>query len=359
MVIEIPTDLASFDRTHDGWDYEVADWSKLPAAPLVSVFMITYQHAPYIREALDSVLMQQVEFPYEICLGEDGSADGTREICLDYARRYPELIRLFLRDRANPPRSKYTAPFMHNGVETLRSCRGKYVAFLEGDDYWTDPLKLQKQVACLKQNQDSSVCFHPVKIWREGQLVDDYITKPPESSVSSILDLTQRNYMHTTSVMIRNWVDQSDLELLRLTPLGDWPLWLRVARHGRIRMLPECMAVYRVHAKGVWSVHDSESVSQAVEECLRAMIGRFSEPVDAALRAHYTGLAWRLFDSAWKKGHDHVARRHLHHLSILAPSSVGERYWQSCCTLRATTNSRTYRLSRMASRIFRVVIPTH
>src|SRR5262245_58120103 len=135
-----------------GEDFEHSDFSRLAGDPLVSVDMITYQHAPFIKEALDSVLMQKVNFPYEICLGEDGSADGTREICLDYARRHPDKIRLFLRNRTNPARNRFKAPYMHNAAATFDACRGKYIALLEGDDYWIHPHKLQMQVDQLESD---------------------------------------------------------------------------------------------------------------------------------------------------------------------------------------------------------------
>src|SRR2546425_11408599 len=93
-------------------DVEYGGLSRVPEEPTVSVLMVTYQHARFIREALDSVLIQKVRFPFEICLGEDGSTDGTREICIEYAQRYPDKIRLFLRDRANPSRKLFSAPFM-------------------------------------------------------------------------------------------------------------------------------------------------------------------------------------------------------------------------------------------------------
>ncbi|MGI9517093.1 MAG: glycosyltransferase family 2 protein, partial [Pirellulaceae bacterium] len=110
--------------------------------PLVSVCMITYNHAPYIARALDSVICQETSFPFEICLGEDESSDGTREICEEYARRYPDLIRMFCRSRNDVIYVDGHATGRFNLLETLKSCRGKYIALLEGDDYWCHPQKL-------------------------------------------------------------------------------------------------------------------------------------------------------------------------------------------------------------------------
>jgi len=101
------------------------------SSPLVSVFVITYNHAPFIAEALDGILMQRVSFPIEICIGEDESTDGTRQMCQDYAEHHSE-IRLFLRSQSDSRRKDYTAPAMFNQVETLKACRGKYIAICEG-----------------------------------------------------------------------------------------------------------------------------------------------------------------------------------------------------------------------------------
>jgi glycosyltransferase involved in cell wall biosynthesis len=97
----------------------------------VSVCLLTYNHAPYIRQALDSVLMQQADFAFEVCLGEDESSDGTREICIEYAERYPDLIRLFLRNRQDVVYIDGKPTGRFNFVQTLKACSGKYVALID------------------------------------------------------------------------------------------------------------------------------------------------------------------------------------------------------------------------------------
>jgi len=123
--------------------------------PFVSVHVITYQHAKYIAKCLDGILMQKTDFPFEIVIGEDESTDGTREICINYAKKYRDKIRLFLRDRKQSVITSSTGNKIYlNGILTLRSCNGKYIALCEGDDYWTDPLKLQKQMDFLNINSN-------------------------------------------------------------------------------------------------------------------------------------------------------------------------------------------------------------
>jgi len=128
--------------------------------PLVSVCVITFQHKNYIKECLDGILMQKTNFPFEILLGEDASTDGTREICMEYAKKYSDKIRLFLHKREN--NIKYYGNFSgkFNILYNYLISKSKYIAICEGDDYWTDPYKLQKQVDLLESNNDFAMCTH-------------------------------------------------------------------------------------------------------------------------------------------------------------------------------------------------------
>lgn len=105
------------------------------ASPKVSVVIITYNHADFIADAIEGALMQETDFPYEIIIGEDESEDGTREICIDYAERYPERIRLFLRSREDVIYINGRPTGRFNSVESLKAARGEYIAACEGDDY--------------------------------------------------------------------------------------------------------------------------------------------------------------------------------------------------------------------------------
>jgi cellulose synthase/poly-beta-1,6-N-acetylglucosamine synthase-like glycosyltransferase len=118
--------------------------SQTPETPLVSVCVMTYNQADYIEDCLEGILMQKTDFPVEILLGEDGSSDGTRKICIDYANKYPDKIRLFLHHRENNIKinGKQTGRF--NFLYNFYAAKGKYIALCDGDDYWTDHLKLQK-----------------------------------------------------------------------------------------------------------------------------------------------------------------------------------------------------------------------
>ena len=126
--------------------------------PLVSICCITYNHVDFIKDAIEGFLSQKTTFTYEICIGEDESNDGTREIIKEYAAKYPNKIRLFLRKRKDVIYFNGKATGRFNFMETLKKARGKYIATCEGDDYWLDPLKLQKQVDFMEKNNQHSFC---------------------------------------------------------------------------------------------------------------------------------------------------------------------------------------------------------
>jgi len=117
--------------------------------------MITYNHERYISEAIDGILMQECDFEYELVIGEDYSTDNTRKICEQYAAKYPNKIKLL--------QSVNNWGMNSNFIRTVKECNSKYIALCEGDDYWTDPLKLQKQVDFLEKNKEYSLCFHRAK----------------------------------------------------------------------------------------------------------------------------------------------------------------------------------------------------
>ena len=119
--------------------------------PLASVCMITYNHKPYIRQAIEGVLRQETDFPYELLIGEDCSTDGTREIVFDYQRQYPQIIRVITSDKNVGARK--------NSLRTRRACTGKYIAYCEGDDYWQRTDKLQHQIEYLETHPDCGLVY--------------------------------------------------------------------------------------------------------------------------------------------------------------------------------------------------------
>ena len=216
----------------------------------VSVCVQTYNHSNYIKECLDSILAQKVDFDLEVLLGEDDSTDDTRAICKEYALKYPNIIKLFLHDRKNVIYINNRATGRYNFMYNLKYANGKYLAFCEGDDYWTDPYKLQKQVDFLEAEASFSLCFHPVKIQTEPEkkIVEDQITRQVAQE-NTVKELSYGNFIHTPSVMIRN-----NFELptwFEKVPFGDLSLWTLTALKGKIFKMEEEMAIYRVHSESL------------------------------------------------------------------------------------------------------------
>ena len=226
---------------------ETSDPEKLCKHPVVSVNMITYNHEPYIRQAIEGVMMQKTDFEFELVIGEDCSQDKTREICFEFQKKYPDKIRVLWWH-------ENVSKFGGNGRRTRAHCRGEFIALCEGDDYWTDPLKLQKQVDFLEENEEYIVCFHRCKnlIQRTGEFTQEFVKDMPGES--TIIDLAKENYIHTPSVVYRRddriIIDRSKLPAD--LAVGDYVNWMLLAQYGKIMKFPEEMAVYR-YGVGVWS----------------------------------------------------------------------------------------------------------
>lgn len=205
--------------------------NKLIDLPIVSVCVQTYQHSNYIKQCLDGILMQQTNFPFEILLGEDESTDGTREICLEYAKKYPDKIRLFLHHRENNIEVNGIPTGRFNFLYNLFQAKGSYIALLDGDDYWTDPLKLQKQFDFLNENPETVFTFTSNKcLFPDGRLDSRFIEDINETG--SFKTLLDQNIIINSTVVFRNRIHQEGLPaLLAGTFVGDWPLFLWLLRN--------------------------------------------------------------------------------------------------------------------------------
>lgn len=239
-------------------------------APLVSVLVQTYQHAQYIGECLESILSQKTNFSFEILLGEDSSNDGTREICIRYANKYPDRIKLFLHERENNFSINGRPSGRFNFTYNLLSAQGKYIALCEGDDYWTDPNKLQKQVVFLENNPEYVLSCHPVRYWNEEEQLFKYpdMAFDKEYDTYTVGDLLKGNFITTCSVVFRN-----DFELpswFTQLPVGDWPLYIILCgfSKGKIHHLSQYMATYRIHAGGIFSLDSKiNQVKRLIDTC--------------------------------------------------------------------------------------------
>lgn len=214
-------------------------------SPKVSVLMVTYNHERYIRQAVESVLEQETDFPIELVVGEDCSTDRTRDYLIEYQKSHPETLRLLLREKNIGPQANFAA--------TFAACRGTFVALLEGDDYWTDSKKLQKQVDALEANPHWSICFHTTRrVYEDGSQEPELYPANWTREEATIDDLFTGNFMNTCSVVFRNRLFGPMPEWhLEIMP-GDWATSMLNADHGPIGYVPGVMADYRIHPQGVW-----------------------------------------------------------------------------------------------------------
>jgi glycosyltransferase involved in cell wall biosynthesis len=216
-------------------------------AKKVSVLMITYNHEQFIAQAIESALAQVTDFDYEIVIGEDYSTDRTRDIIASFADKYP--------DRVRPLYREVNLGMNRNFIQTLLECKGQYVAVLEGDDYWTHSDKLQKQGGFLDTHPGYAMCFHNVSTVYENQdKLAHHWHHEGMRDTFTLLDLLDHNYINTCSIMFRRGLIPHFPERFYSLGMGDWPLHILNAQHGLIGYIDQPMAVYRIHAGGIWSL---------------------------------------------------------------------------------------------------------
>jgi glycosyltransferase involved in cell wall biosynthesis len=228
--------------------------------PKVSVCMIVYNHEKYIEEAIRGVLIQQTNFDIEFILANDASKDKTHEIICKLAIDTEKISFKYFNHKEN-------LGMIPNFVFALKECTGKYIALCEGDDYWTDPLKLQKQVDYMEVNLDYSICFHRVKLLMDNKLIPDISIEKRYNKIeklpASINDLLEKgNFIHTPSVLFRNQLTQFPIEFANST-VGDYFLYIILAQKGFVKRLDDCMAVYRTNV-GIYSTLSNSQMFKSI-----------------------------------------------------------------------------------------------
>ncbi len=211
--------------------------------PTVSIICLTYNHASYIRECLDGFLMQQTDFPYEVIIHDDASTDGTTEIIKEYATKYPDIIKPIIQTENQYSKHRDFGIIINN---CIKHSTAQYIAFCEGDDYWINDQKLQKQVKFLDENQDYGMCYTQVKNFIQKDKKFDKIWGGDYEDFSSLL---RENTIPTLSVLCRAKSYFSYFET-RLQNAGklmmeDYPMWLYFASHSKIKFLNEVTGIYR------------------------------------------------------------------------------------------------------------------
>ena len=213
---------------------------------LLSVCLITYNQKKFITDAIESVLMQKTNFKFQLVIADDCSTDGSREILLHFKEKYPDIIELILQEKNVGP--------ARNWLDLLKYPKSKYIAYFEGDDYWIDSLKLQKQVDFMEQNDGFSMCFHAVEIKMASEK-DFYEYLPPPSDVLTLSDIIREHYIPSCSLMFRNtYFLDGYPDWLSTTISGDIPHEILLASKGKTKYFEEKMACYRRNSSSVTQV---------------------------------------------------------------------------------------------------------
>lgn len=274
---------------------------------LVSVVCNTYNQSGYIRDALEGFLMQKTEFPFEVLVHDDASTDGTAQIIREYSQKYPELILPVLQTE-----NQYS-----QGVSIFRTfqfprARGKYIAFCEGDDYWTDPLKLQKQVEAMEAHPDVDICAHRTMITQNEKKVA-FSPKKSKDTLFSASEVIAGGgaFVSTASLLFRRSLAEHPYDFMSIM-LCDYVWQMAGALRGGMLYLGDCMGVYRKQALGSWSERMKTDVSahlawenklcvvlRALDEETNHRYTKSVEQQIAYFGLSYetiTGYWWRLFN---------------------------------------------------------------
>jgi len=269
--------------------------------------MVTYNQEKYIAKAIESVLSQRVNYNFELVIGEDNSTDFTKNIVTEYARKYPTLIKVISTEKNVGARK--------NSNRVAKACLGKYIAYCEGDDYWHDKDKLQKQVYFLENNSDYGLIHSDFDLFLEGdqRLIQSY-NKRNKNNIPSgwifykLLD-PSKYLIRTPTVCIRKeyLLNFPVYEIMaeRGWHLGDLPLWLEISHHSKIKYLNESCATYRVLEESAGNTLDplkKSKMHRAVYDVRYYMINKYGCPkkIKDKVDKHYSrallGDAFRLQD---------------------------------------------------------------
>jgi len=255
----------------------------------VSVLLTTYNHEKWIAQAIDSTLMQETNFDYEVVITEDCSTDSTRDIVIDFQRRYPGKIRLILSEKNKNDNT--------NLVTAWQTSPSQYVAWLDGDDFWTSPDKLRKQVAFLDTHPECAMCFHnALRFYEDGSRKSKTYNADNQKEFSTLEDIWASNFIAGCSPMFRKDLFREFPGWYSYTNIwGDWPLYILSAQYGKIGYIDEVMGAYRVHAGGTWSsLNDIEKLEELLKfyETMNANLNfRYNEIVSTIISRRCVKLA--------------------------------------------------------------------
>lgn len=231
---------------------------------VVSVYCLAYNHAKYIGKTLEGFVNQNTNFEYEVIVHDDASKDETQDIILEFAKKYPDIIKPILQKENQY--SKGTS-IIKNIIFPQLS--GKYIAICEGDDYWCDNNKLQKQVDYLDNHHDCIACVHNTKKLIDNKLTNEVFNSKKSNGYLRIKDLlaTGSNQFHTSSIMYRRELmirDDRPYFMDCVKSIGDYPMSVNMAISGKVYYFKDVMSVYRVASDYSWTNRILENVDKFV-----------------------------------------------------------------------------------------------
>lgn len=221
--------------------------------PLVSVCCLVYNHAPYLRECFEGFVMQKTNFPIEILVHDDASTDGSQEIIKEYTAKYPTLFKPIYQKE-----NQYSKGIGVSVTYQFPRAKGKYIALCEGDDYWTDPYKLQKQVDIMENNQEIiAVATNSSVVDTRGTVISDNRVVVPSNKdgIYSLCDFLRDKHQYPTLTVVfrNNDMDEivAEMNYLKNPFLGDWILWVILLTKGNFYFKNEVTAAYRINPNSV------------------------------------------------------------------------------------------------------------
>jgi glucosyltransferase len=265
-------------ETNDKNWIEISDPSCLPANTIVSVLMLTYNHAPFLAQAIEGVLMQQTNFPIEILIGEDCSPDNSRDIIDHYQNNYPHLIRIIT--------ASHNVGMTANWERLVAASKGVYLAICEGDDYWIDPLKLQKQVDFLQENQDYGLCYTEIDRLHvaTNRLEKDFFNKTRGIPLNTFSDFLINPPFLATCTWVLRAVLLKGINISLKGPV-DTELLITISAQSKVKFINETTAIYRILIESA-SHHQSPAAGHYYRKDILAIQCHYDFKYHANLKAH-------------------------------------------------------------------------
>jgi len=213
----------------------------------LTVVTTTYNQEKFIKDCIEGIVNQKTSFPFQLIISDDCSTDETRNIIKEYQKKYPDIVKPIFREK--------NLGAMGNFVQTLNEVHTEYVALCDGDDYWTDMSKLQKQVDFLDKNKDYTICYHLTKVVFEDNSEEPSVYPLCDETEQTFKDLLSGNNIPANTVVYR-WLFKDKDSFIKEFPddiiPGDYYVHLMHGRKGKIHLINKQMSIYRRQKDGMW-----------------------------------------------------------------------------------------------------------